>query len=166
LFSQEHPVWNADEINEQLGYSRATGYRYVKDLVDAGLLQKVSQGGYALGARIIELDFQLRQTDPVLLAAAPVMDELAFRSRMDVVLSAMFGGMRLVDTHRVSPDSSLHLRYGRGRPRPLFRGAAPKIIMANLPRSQLLRIYEAHAAEIHQTGRLEEFSQQNDGYPS
>jgi DNA-binding IclR family transcriptional regulator len=152
LFSQERPLWNADEINDSLGYSRATGYRYVKDLVDSGLLQKVGARGYALGARIIELDYQLRQSDPVLLAAAPVMEDLSRRAKLDVVLSAMFGGCRLVDTHRVSYGNTLQLHYGRGRPRPLFRGAAPKVIMAHLPRNQLLKIYEAHPAEVSDVG--------------
>ena len=74
LFTAEHPTWVIDDMMEALGYARATGYRYVKDLVDAGLLQKVSVGHYALGGRIIELDYQLRQTDPVLQAARKVMD--------------------------------------------------------------------------------------------
>lgn len=152
LFSRERPVWHADEMNEALGYARATGYRYVRELVEAGFLRKVSAGRYALGARIIELDYQLRQSDPVLLAAAPVMDALAARSKLDVVLSTMFGTGKIVDIHRVSSDSSLVLQYGRGRPRPLFQGAAPKVILASLPRAALLRIYEIHAQEIAQRG--------------
>lgn len=151
LFTKECPIWHTDEINERMGYSRATGYRYVKDLVDAGFLQKVSAGHYALGARIIELDYQLRQSDPVLLAAAPIMDALAARVRLDAVLSAMLGA-QVVDVHRASRDSSLHLAYGRGRPRPLFQGAAPNILMACLPRAGLLRLYRNHAREIDAAG--------------
>lgn len=152
LFSQARPIWHPDEINEALAYSRATGYRYVKDLVEAGFLQKVSAGGYALGARIIELDYQLRQSDPVLLAAAPVMDALASRSKLDAVLSTMFGGHQIVDTHRASHDTALQLQYGRGRPRPLFQGAAPKVILAALPRPQLRRIYDSHVEEVEAAG--------------
>ncbi|MEO8279760.1 MAG: helix-turn-helix domain-containing protein, partial [Ideonella sp.] len=96
LFSQERPVWHTDEINEALAYSRATGYRYVKDLVEAGFLQKVSAGRYSLGARIIELDYQLRRSDPVLLAAVPVMDELARKVRLDAVLTTLLG-MKVID---------------------------------------------------------------------
>src|SRR4029453_359660 len=55
LFSEERPVWHTDEINETMGYTRATGYRYVKDLVEAGFLRKVSAGRYSLGPRTIEL---------------------------------------------------------------------------------------------------------------
>lgn len=152
LFSQQHPIWHPDEINEALGYSRATGYRYVKDLVEAGFLQKVAAGRYALGARIVELDFQLRQSDPVLLAAAPVMDALATRTKLDAVLSTMFGGHQIVDTHRASHDTTLQLQYGRGRPRPLFQGAAPKVILAALPRAHLKRVYEHHPAEAEAAG--------------
>lgn len=151
LFEELHPVWHTDEINAALGYSRATGYRYVKDLVEAGFLQKVSAGRYSLGPRIIELDYQLRRSDPVLLAAVPVMEELAKKARLDTVLSTIFGD-RLVDTHRASADPTLQLGYGRGRPRPLFRGAAPKVILAHMPRSRLVRIFESHAAEAAAAG--------------
>jgi hypothetical protein len=30
LFGPARPVWHTDEINAALGYTRATGYRYVK----------------------------------------------------------------------------------------------------------------------------------------
>ena len=73
LFTEENPVWQPDNINTALGYSRPTGYRYVKELVEAGLLQKISAGNYALGGRIIALDYLLRKTDPILVAADPIM---------------------------------------------------------------------------------------------
>jgi DNA-binding IclR family transcriptional regulator len=107
LFSSERPVWQPDEINEALGYSRPTGYRYVKELVEAGLLQKGSAGRYALGGRIIELDYQLRQIDPVLLAAMPAMQALAARTGFDAVLTVMYGGPRVIDIHRVSAGKEL-----------------------------------------------------------
>ena len=147
LFSEERPVWHTDQINEALGYTRATGYRYVRDLVEADFLKKVSAGYYALGARIIELDYQLRRSDPVLLAALPVMKQLAKRSHLDVALTALLG-TKVVDMHRTTGAAETELMWGRGRPRPLFRGAAPKVILANLPRAQLVRIYETHVAEV------------------
>lgn len=77
LFDAEHPVWQTETIHAALGLTRATGSRGVKELVDAGLLRKVSAGHCSPGPRLIELDHQLRCSDPVLLAAAPVMDALA-----------------------------------------------------------------------------------------
>ena len=146
LFDEAHPVWHTDDINAALGYARATGYRYVRDLVEAGFLAKIAAGRYSLGPRIIELDYQLRRGDPVLLAAVPVMDDLIRDSGLDAVLSTVFGA-RAVDIHRASADPALELSYGRGRPRPLYRGAAPKVILANLARARLLRLYEATAVD-------------------
>jgi DNA-binding IclR family transcriptional regulator len=147
LFSRERPIYHADEICRALGYSRATGYRYVRDLIEAGFLQKMSAGHYALGPRIIQLDYQLRQSDPVLQAAVPIMESLASRTGLDVVLSAIFG-TQVIDTYHFTGGSSLQLAYGRGRPRPLFRGAAPRVLIAHLPRARLLRLYKSRSAEI------------------
>lgn len=158
LFTIERPVWSPDEINEALGYSRPTGYRYVKELVDVGLLRKVSAGRYALGTWIVELDYQLRRTDPLLLAAAPVMAALAKRTGYDAVLSALFPGPKVVDVHRAGGATDLALSYGRGRPRPLFRSAAPKVLLAGLPRAQLAAIHAAHAAEIAACGMGDGFA--------
>lgn len=158
LFSREHPVWTTDEINEALGYTRATGYRYVKDLVAAGLLRKVSAGSYALGGRIIELDYQLRQSDPVLLVAIPVMEKLSAKAGFDAVLSVLYEGPRVIDIHRVSVQGTLELSYGRGRPRPLFQSGSPKILLSALPRTQLLKLYHAKSEEIRSHGMGENWN--------
>lgn len=150
LFDEASPVWHADEINEAMGYARATGYRYVKDLVEFGFLRKVSAGRYALGARIIELDYRLRRSDPLLRAAVPVMNDLVQEARLDAVLTTLFGN-QLVDVHRASIDPDLQLSYGRGRPRPLFLGAAAKVILAHLSRPQLVRLY-GDGQEVAQSG--------------
>jgi DNA-binding IclR family transcriptional regulator len=152
LFTQDRPVWQPDEINGALGYTRPTGYRYVKELVEAGMLQKVSAGHYALGGRIIELDYQLRQTDPVLLASAPPMLVAARRSGYDLVLSVLYAGPRVIDIHRANGADHLVLTYGRGRPRPMFRSGAPKVLMAWLERGPLVKIHAQHAEEIAANG--------------
>ena len=57
-----------DEIAAALGLARTTCYRYVRELAQAGLL--VSGGGrYSLGHRIIRLDHQIRECDPLIGAA-------------------------------------------------------------------------------------------------
>jgi len=86
-----------------------------------------------------------------LLAAVPVMDALVLKARLDAVLTTMFG-TKVVDIHRASVDPTLRLSYGRGRPRPLFRGAAPKVILANMARPQLVRTYAAAPAEAAASG--------------
>jgi DNA-binding IclR family transcriptional regulator len=79
------------------------------------------------------------------------MEELARQTGLDAVLTAMFRD-RVIDIHRVQSDNALRLAYGRGRPRPLFFGAAPKMILAHLSRAQAVKLYKAHAPEIAELG--------------
>ena len=41
LFTEQTPALSADEIISKLKYSRPTGYRYVRELVSAGLLVRI-----------------------------------------------------------------------------------------------------------------------------
>lgn len=150
LFSRERPIWQPEAICSALGFTRATGYRYIKELMDFGLLKKVNAGHYALGARIIELDYQLRQSDPVLLAADAAMQELSEKTEREVVLTVLIQRRQVIDIHRVHarrPPNTAVAR-SRGRQRPLFRSGAPKILLASLPVPHQRQIYAAHAAEI------------------
>lgn len=151
LFTTDKPIWATDDINRTLGYSRPTGYRYVKELVEAGFLQKVSAGRYALGGRIMMIDYIQRQTDPFFVNAAPLMQNLIAESGLSAILSMMFND-QIVDTHHVNENTNLRLIYSRGRVRPLFRGAAAKILLSQLPRLQLARIYESHREDARERG--------------
>ncbi len=44
LFTETQPTWHSDEIMAALSYARPTAYRYIKDLVSAGYLQRVAAG--------------------------------------------------------------------------------------------------------------------------
>lgn len=152
LFSQSQPIWQPDTICETLGFTRATGYRYIKELMDFGLLKKISAGHYTLGARIIELDYQLRQSDPVLLAADPVMHDLSNKTGKEIVLTALVNRRQIIDIHRLhvhAPIAATGIR-SRGRQRPMFKGGAPKLLISWLPRHQQKHIYLQHAEEIRQ----------------
>jgi DNA-binding IclR family transcriptional regulator len=97
------------------------------------------------------MDYIMRQSDPVLAACAPIMDDLVIKSGLDCILSAMVGD-KVVDTHRASSRTGLTLKYGRGRPRSLFLGSSAKILLANKPRTHLMKIYMSHKAEIAASG--------------
>lgn len=152
LFTHAQPTWSADEINKTSSYSRPTGYRYVKELVAAGLLQRAGAGKFSLGPRVIRLDYEIRQSDPMLLASMGVMAELAAKTELTAVLSAMYGH-QIIDIHHAPATADTPpFAYARGKPRPLFRGAAPKVILPLLPRATLIRFYRAFATEIEANG--------------
>ena len=91
LFSAAEPVWSTAAIIEALETSRSTGYRYIKTLHDAGLLTAVRNGYYGLGPRIIEMDLQLRQTDPLLLASHGVLEDLVDKIGHSALLCTAYG---------------------------------------------------------------------------
>lgn len=151
-FTEDAPVWTVDDLASTLGYTRATAYRYVAELCDAGLLTRVDQGAYALGPRIIELDRQIQRCDPLLTAAERVMQELLRPDRGQVVLLCSLFREKVLCIRQVGRDKALAVSYTRGRPMPLFRGATAKAILAYLPERRLTRIYLEHQAEIRKAG--------------
>ena len=76
LFSLEQPVWTAEQIAPRLGVAISSAYRLIGRLSNAGLVDAVTPGRYVLGPAIIQLDRQIQLTDPLILAARPVMDYL------------------------------------------------------------------------------------------
>jgi DNA-binding IclR family transcriptional regulator len=151
-FSEDAPIWTVDKLAAALGYTRATAYRYVGGLCDAGLLTRVAQGAYALGPRIIELDRQIQRSDPLLTVAGPVMERLLHPNRGLVVLLCSLFRETVLCVNQAGHDRALALSYARGRPMPLFRGATSKVILACLPERRLTRLYYEHHAEIRKAG--------------
>ena len=151
LFSEQQLQWSTEAISEALQVSVPTSYRYVKMLTDAGLLQRTGDARYTLGPRIIVLDHYIRQADPVLQHGIAFIKELTAQTGFDCVVSGLYGG-QLLDTHRELGAAPASLSYGRGRPRPLFLGAAPKVILANFPPAQLHKLLTAHGSEVAGAG--------------
>jgi DNA-binding IclR family transcriptional regulator len=158
LFDDTHLTRTADDISAALDVSLPTGYRYVRLLLEAGLLQRVEDSHYALGPRIILLDHYIRNADPVLREGIPVMRELVATTGFDCVTSDIFG-MQVLDTHREMGGAPPRLAYGRGRPRPLFLGAAPKVLLATFAPPQLRKVFDARHDEIVSCGLPAEWSE-------
>lgn len=146
LFGPDRPTLSAEAITESLGFSRPTGYRYLRELVASGLLVRLAPGTYSLGPRIIELDWQIRQSDPLLRSGLPVIRDLSSATGFEVNLVGRYGD-HIVTTHQQHGLERLPLSFGRGRPLPPFRGAGSKIIVAHFPRTRLRRLYEAHRTD-------------------
>lgn len=151
LFSEAEPVWSTADIIGALETSRSTGYRYIKTLHDAGLLTTVRNGYYSLGPRIIEMDLQIRQTDPLLLASHGVLEDLVDKIGHSALLCTAFRDSVLCIGEARAPQSPAN-RFSRGQRRPLFQGAVSKVILAHLPHHRLKAIYARHSTEIEDAG--------------
>lgn len=151
LFDDTHLTQTAEDIAMALDVSLPTSYRYVRLLLQAGLLQRVEDSHYALGPRIILLDHYIRRADPVLRAGLPILRELVDATGFDCVVTGLFG-MQVLDTHREMGGTPAALAYGRGRPRPLFLGGAPKVLLSTFASAALKKVFETRHEEIVRCG--------------
>lgn len=151
LFTPAAPAWSTDALIRSHGMSRSTGYRYIKALNDAGLLAAVANGHYILGPRIIELDRQIRQCDPLYIAGGPVMKQLVAATGQSALLCALYSSSVVCVREELTPDSPPNI-FTRGQRRPLFQGAASKIILPYLRPHQLRSLHARHAKTIAVSG--------------
>jgi DNA-binding IclR family transcriptional regulator len=151
LFSEAAPVWSTAAIIEAVEATRSTGYRYIKALHDAGLLTTLRNGYYSLGPRIIEMDLQLRLTDPLLLASHGVLEGLVDTIGHSALLCTAYHDSVLCIGECRAPTSPAN-RFTRGQRRSLYQGAVSKVILAYLPHYRLKAIYPRQRREIENAG--------------
>ncbi|MCB1358928.1 MAG: IclR family transcriptional regulator [Maritimibacter sp.] len=148
LYSETRLQWSPQEMIDALGYSRPTLYRYLKLLKENGFLAPVPGGSYALGPHLVELDFLVRKSDPLVAFSQTHLDDLAGRFPGTAFLAQWYGD-KLLCVASASRDPKVRTSYPRGRPMPLTTGAASKVILANLPKrrqTQLLAADPAYAS--------------------
>jgi DNA-binding IclR family transcriptional regulator len=151
LFDLEHPEWSFDAIHAKLGFSRSTLYRYLKTLIDAGFLTTFPGRGYTLGPRVIELDYQILTTDPLIHVARPVMDELV-SGFPGVALLCRRYRQKVLCVHQETSTNQVRSTYERGKARPMLAGAASLVILAHFSPYQLGKLYDEHPNEFLQAG--------------
>ncbi|WP_298145290.1 IclR family transcriptional regulator [uncultured Acinetobacter sp.] len=163
LFSIQRPVINVDVISTELGLSKPTSYRYLKELVSAELLLRLSgtSGDYTLGSKIAVLDYISRTTDPLVQVSIPFMKEMVERTEFSCLLTHL-NHDSCIDIHdEVFKNMSLY-SYGRGCPRPVFLGSSPKVMLSHLPKQQILDYYQRFATQLAEVN----FAQSEDEFLS
>lgn len=151
LFDLDHPEWGFDAMYAKLGFSRSTLYRYLKTLTDAGFLTTFPGRGYTLGPRVIELDYQIVTTDPLIHVARPVMNELVTGYSCISLLCRRYKH-KVLCVHQETSTSQFRSTYERGKARPLLHGAASLAILAYFSTYQLTKLHEEQAADFKAAG--------------
>lgn len=153
LFSVSRPVINVDMICEELGLSKPTSYRYLKELVSADILKRISgtSGDYTLGPKIAVLDYVSRTTDPLVQISIPFMREIVERTELCCLLTYLNDDYCIDIHHEIFKNIEL-LSYGRGCPRPIYMGASPKIMVSHLNKQRINDYYQRFHQELAQSG--------------
>lgn len=157
LFGEERMSIQLEDV-QATGASRATAYRYIQSLCDAGLLAPTTGGSYVLGPRIIEMDRLVRRADPLLTGAGGPMRDVSARLGINVMLCSYYGD-KVMCADIVWPERSVPEHYERGRPMPMFRGAMAKTILAHLTPYQLRNIMLWHGDQVREAGLGENWEQ-------
>jgi DNA-binding IclR family transcriptional regulator len=154
LFTLEDPEWTVEAAAEKLDVSTSTAYRYFRNLTTFGFLSSISGGRYILGPAIIALDWQLRLQDPLIRVSRPIMERLVKRSGGDCIslLCRRFRQQVMCVHQAYEHEPDYAVSYERGRPMGLYRGAASRIILANLPNRVVKRLWETDAAGLEDAG--------------
>jgi DNA-binding IclR family transcriptional regulator len=151
LFTELRPTWTPEDIAEQLGMSRPTGYRYVRELLAAGLLRRTGPSRYTLGPRILELDYQIRSADPLSRFGQEVLQTLAERTGFAITLVTLYGD-RIITLWLEQGAEPIDISYGRGRTMPTFRGTPSLTLLAFLGRTRQRAQYRAHQDDAQARG--------------
>lgn len=153
LYSPKKSEWTVEEAAAAIGVSISTSYRYFRTLCKIGLLDPFHGSTYVLGPAIIEFDRQIRMNDPMIRVGQPVMKRLSARSGgMRSLLCRVYRNCVMCIHQEGESLERNPVSYERGRPMPMFRGAASKIIFANLPPRTLRSIYQRFSREIAEAG--------------
>lgn len=158
LFTLERPTVRVDEVVQTFGIVQSTAYRYLRELCDVGLLAQQGKGSYSLGRRIVELERLLQQSDPLLLAGKPVMEDLRADCRNRAFLLCAYYKDSALCVYKVGPDeiqfrgAPMKIMRDRGTLLPLFSGAGSQVILASLPPHQIKSLYLANGRLIADAG--------------
>jgi DNA-binding IclR family transcriptional regulator len=151
LFTEERLEWTPEALMARLGYSRPTLYRYLKTLKDNGFLVGRPNSGFTLGPKVVEMDYLLRRSDPLVLEGRAMLRRLTEAHPCTAFLARWYGDKVLCVLSEQSA-TDLTSSYPRGRPMPIGRGATSRSIMAFLPRRQLMPLIEARLADFRAVG--------------
>lgn len=153
LFTVERSYLTGEEIIEATGLTRPTAYRYLKELRRSRLIARFA-GGYVLGARVMLLDYIIRQSDPMQRLFQPIIARLRDRIDCDIILASLLGDDFLAIVHEETGKIDGH--WPRGRPMPLTRGAGALAMLSILPLAELRRLLARAAADVAAEPLLDE----------
>jgi DNA-binding IclR family transcriptional regulator len=151
LFTEHKLEWTSEELMSELGYSRPTLYRYLKSLRTNGMLASTNNASFTLGPKVVEMDFLLRRSDPLVIYGRGYLEEIASKFPGTAFLSRWYGNKVLCVESVCSANTPVS-SYPRGRPMPVGRGATSRAILAFLPRRQAEDLIEARMGDFQQIG--------------
>lgn len=143
-----HAPLRLADIAARTGTPLSSTHRLLGDLVALDVLRRNSQGLYLPGARLLSWGTAADAAYGLRAHAAPLMTELAERSRESINLHVIQGDHRVCVSSQTSPDASFN-PVQIGQSLPLGLGATGRVLLAFLPDDERTAVI----ARLTATGR-------------
>lgn len=139
-FTRQTPTQESGEIIRALGLSRSTGYRFLHGMIQLGFLDRdPATGQLRLGLSFIQLGHLAQEQFALVQVARPFMEELAQETQETVLLAFLRNG-RAYCAEKVESTQRIRLSFDRGASLPLHAGASSKVLLAQLPIQEVVRV--------------------------
>jgi DNA-binding IclR family transcriptional regulator len=135
-FSVETPRHTAESLAACIGLPLSSTYRYLNILKEAALIDEESRGCFVLATRVLALAQAARAGTGLVSIARPRLRSLS-RETGETVMLLRRSGNRAVCLERFDASSRFQMTFEVGVALPLYRGAAPKMLLAHLPEAQI-----------------------------
>ncbi|MHA7144974.1 IclR family transcriptional regulator [Arthrobacter sp. TmT3-37] len=122
-----------------------TTLRILRALQDYGLVSQTDKY-YRIGPAVLPAARSFLETDPLVVAARPVLQQLAQQTTLTASLYTRLGHDRVL-VARVDGEDPLRYDLPLGKRLPLTVGAAGKILVAGLADEELQRVVDAAVAQ-------------------
>jgi len=155
------------EIADNLKLPKATVFRIIRSLEQAGYLVRSEDLSYCLSLRITRLAGLVKSTLDIRAIARPIMVELGEKVKETVAIHTVMGRNRVCIDSLSSVASPLRAVLHPGELVPLQAGSAAKTLMAYMSKSELTPLLPSAARIAKRThgDLLDEFAKiRNHGY--
>lgn len=141
--NDDSKVYRVSEIARELGINRTRVFRILKTLENRGYVNfDPDTQGYRLGVKFLHIGETVLERMDLRREVEPVLMELA-RKTGDSAHLLILQGQRAVTLDRRQGEHRLQVASPIGQSLPLFVGASPKILLANLPDEERERIIQS-----------------------
>jgi DNA-binding IclR family transcriptional regulator len=131
-FAEHSSKATIEELASSISASVSSTYRYVSLLREVHLIEEVERGSYALSPRVLQLGRSAHAAIGIGTIARPVLNNLTEQTGETALLVQQLGDSA-VCVESSETDHALRLSFSPGQLLQLHRGAAPKVLLANLP---------------------------------
>jgi len=160
-FTPEHSSLSLMEIGDRTKLSKATTYRLVSCLDEAGYLVRLENQQYCLSLKLLALGGVVRSTLSIRDLARPIMAELVKDTGETITLNTVLGDERLCIEVFDTPAPLMTI-VKQGERAPLIRGATGKCLLAYMDKARIGRLARDMSARDREQlyRQLERFRQQ------